>query len=118
MEVSQIMEQISANEEIALNLYNLDPDTPVEELIKAVQEDGINNWHLNLQLLQQIKEDELDEAFANYIDKIYHYTGIRQETYRLILKAIEEDTDKYDPEIEEKDKAIQVLVDEIEAMVL
>lgn len=118
-EIAQKMEQIAANEEKALKMYRMDPNTASKaELLKAVMDEGVFYWNLNLQLLQEIQQYELEEPYATYVNKLFIYTRVRQETYLLIMKSIEEDTDMYNPEIERKNRSVEVLLQEIEQMAL
>lgn len=118
-EITQKMEQISINEEKALKVYRMDSNTSSkEELLNAVKDEGIFYWNLNLQLLQEIQQVELEESYAKYVNKLFIYTRTRQETYILIMKSIGEETDKYNSEIEQKNRSIEVLLKEIEQMAL
>lgn len=116
-EIELKMERISINEEKALRFYNMDPYTSSkEELLSAVKDEGIFYWNQNLQLLEEIQEVELEETYAEYVNKLFIYTRVRQETYILMMKAIEEETDVYNSEIEKKNRSILVLLEEIEQM--
>lgn len=118
-EVAEKMEQISINEERALRFYSMDPNTSSkEELLNAVKDEGIFYWNQNLQLLQEIQKVELEESYAQYFNKLFIYTRVRQETYILIMKAIEEETDIYNSKIEKKNRSILALLEEIEQVAL
>jgi hypothetical protein len=118
-EMTQKMEQIAVNEKKALKIYRMDLNTSTkEELLNAVKDEGIFYWNQNLQLLQEIQQYELEESYAKYVDKLFIYTRTRQETYILIMKSISEDTDKYNSEIEQKNRSIEVLMKEIQQMTL
>lgn len=116
-EISLKLDKIIENEEKALGLYRLDLNTSTkEELISAVKDEGILLWTQNLKLLQEIEEYDLEKPFADYISKLSIYTRTRLETYILIMKSIEEDTDKYGFEIDRKNKSIEAQLKEIESM--
>lgn len=117
-EVTQKLERIYQNENTALKFYSLGPETPREDLIQTLKDEGIFYWDLNLKLLDEIQQLELEGSYRNYIDKIYAYTKLRQETYNLLLKALQEDTDKYDRDIEQKNRSVQAVLDEIDQMTL
>ena len=118
-EIHQKMEQIAVNEDKALKIYRMDPNTTSrEDLIKVVEDEGIFYWNTNLQLLQEVQQYELEESYARYIGKLIEYTQVRQATYVLIKKSIDEETNKYNTEIERKNKAVEVLLQEIDQMSL
>ena len=116
MEFDQILEEIAANEEEALELYQLPEDTPEDVLIEAFKEKGVKNWETNLGLLDSFEEFEIDDSFILYLSKIKRYTELRKESFLLILKAIEEDSDDYNDNIDAIDEKIERLVLEIEGM--
>ena len=117
-EITQKLEQVFENEEKALKFYSLGPETSNEDLIKAVKEEGVFYWNLNLQLLEEIQKYELEESFGDYISKLFIYTRLRQETYMLILKALHEETDNYDLEIEQKNRSVEAILDELNQMTI
>ena len=86
--------------------------------MQTLKNEGIFYWDLNLKLLDEIKQLELEESYKNYIDKLYAYTELRQETYTLILKALQDDTDKYNSDIEQKNRSVESILNEIEQMTL
>ncbi len=116
-EIAQKLEQISANEEEALKVYQLNPQSSTKEaLITALKDEGIYYWNQNLKLLEEIQQYELVAAHEKYVNKLYVYTRTRQETYILMMKAIGEGTDVYAPQIEMKNKSIEVLLKELDQM--
>ena len=117
--IQQKMEQIGVNEDKALKIYRMDPNTTSrDELIRVVEDEGIYYWNTNLQLLEEIQQYELEESYASYIVKLIEYTKTRQATYVLIKKSIKEETSRYNAEIEDKNKAVEVLLQEIGQMSL
>jgi hypothetical protein len=116
MEIAQLLEQIATNEEEALALYDLAPETSEKELTRAFKEKGVSNWQLNLKLIEEIYDFEIEETFRLYIDKLKDYTMLRRDTFALILKAIQEDSNDYDDKIMINDKQVARLVEEIGKM--
>ena len=116
MEIAQLLEQIASNEEEALALYNLAPETSEKELIRSFKESGLSSWESNLELIEEIYDFDIEGTFKAYMDKLKEYTILRRDTFALILKAIEEDSDVYDEAIAKNDKEVGQLVEEIEKM--
>ena len=59
MEIAQLLEQISMNEEEALALYDLPPETSENDLIQGFKKQGVSNWELNLKLIEEIYDFEI-----------------------------------------------------------
>ncbi len=118
-EIHRKMEQIAINEDKALKIYRMDPNTVSrEDLIRVVEDEGIFYWNTNLQLLEEIQHYELEESYVRYVRKLMEYTRIRLATYVLIKKSIDEGTNKYNTEIESKNTEIERLLQEIDQMSL
>jgi hypothetical protein len=118
MEIADLLEQISENEDEALDLYDLDQETPQDELVSLFKQNGIANWETNLSLIEELLEFDLEEQFENYIQKLKEYTRVRSAVFKLILKAIEEDSDDYNDEIDDLEKKVAILLEEIEQIEL
>ena len=116
MEITQLLEQIASNEEEALALYDLAPETSEKDLIRAFKQSGVSNWESNLELIKEIYDFDIEGTFKSYMDQLKEYTTLRKDTFALILKAIEEDSDVYDEAISKNDKRVGQLVEEIEKM--
>jgi rhomboid protease GluP len=116
MDVDEILDEIAQNEQEALEVYQLPEDTSEMDLIKAFKHAGIANWETNLTLLDEVAEFELDDSFENYINKLKKYYTLRRDTFKLILKAIEEDTDDYNDQIDQYDAEIESLIKEIDEL--
>ena len=116
MEIPQLLEQIASNEEEALALYDLAPETSEKELIRAFKLSGVSNWESNLELIKEIYDFDIEGTFRSYMDKLKDYTILRRDTFALILKAIQEDSDVYDEAISKNDMQVGQLVEEIEKM--
>ena len=118
MEIADLLEQISDNEDEALDLYDLDPETPQDELIALFKQTGIANWETNLSLIDELMALDLEVQFERYIQKLKEYTVVRSSVFKLILKAIEDDSDQYDEEIDKLEKKVSTLLEEIEQIEL
>ena len=117
MEITQKMELISSNEDKALKIYSMDPNSVSKEaMLNAVRNEGIKYWNNNIRLLDEIKQYDLESGYLAYIDKLQEYMIVRKETYQLIEKSILEDSDKYNEAIQEKNMKVESLLNEIGQM--
>ena len=116
MEFEQILDEIAANEEEALELFELPEDTEEAVLIDAFRLKGIQNWQTNLILLDKLADFEIDEGFNLYLDNLKKYTNLQKDSFSLILKAIQEDSDDYNDQIDELNEKIEALIQKIQTM--
>ncbi len=88
------------NEQEALKLFDLIENDEKEEAIQFINEKGIFLWNQNLSLLQDMNQiPGLDPEYIDQNKVFTQYCLLRIKSYKLIEKALIEDTDKYQPEI-------------------
>ncbi len=88
------------NEQEALKLFDLIENDEKEEAIQFINEKGIFLWNQNLLLLQEMNQIQgLDQEYKNQNKVFTQYCQLRIKSYKLIEKALIEDTDQYQPEI-------------------
>jgi len=102
------------NEEKALHLYSmLDEDNTTEDIILYIDEEAIPAWEQNLQLLDGMDKIEgLSDAFKEQNKQLRQYTVLNIEKFGLIKKAVAEEDDADQVQIEQLDAAIDKLLDE------
>lgn len=107
------MQKFISMEEMALEVYNLPKNTPTETLLAELQDRGIYYWKENIKLLNSIDKLELPDKIRARNQKLLEYCNLRIQSYLAIHKAITEDTDKYQSEIEEYNRRIEAIINEL-----
>ncbi len=100
-------------EKMALEVYAFSPDTPKEERLYGLNERGIYYWNENIKLLDELDELDLPKEYKEYDEKLRNYCKLRIKSYELMHKAVEENTDKYQIEIESYDKQIMAAIENL-----
>jgi rhomboid protease GluP len=106
------MEQFVANEEKALKIYNL-PNATNEEILIEIENNGLRYWKENLEIIYSLDNLDLPEQIRERNSKLKEYCELRIKSYELIYKAIKEDNNKYDTEINNYNLKIENIVNEL-----
>jgi len=107
------MKEFVSNELMALHFFNLPHDTPKEKQLSELKDKGIYYWNQNLELIEQLNALDVPEVVKAKNDKLLEYCQLRISSYELIYKAIEEDTDIYDSDIEAYNNKINQIINDI-----
>ncbi len=88
------------NEQEALTLFDLIEKNETEAAIQFIHKKGITLWNQNLALLQEMNQLQgLDQEYIDQNNLFIQYCQLRIKSFKLIEKALIENTDKYQPEI-------------------
>jgi len=108
------LEQFFVNEETSMQVFNEFETEPLNYLIKEVKK-SIELWKENNEIIDRIDQIEnLPQEFIDQDKLLGEYSLLRIEHFELILKAIGEDTDKYNPQIETIGSKIDKIIDELD----
>lgn len=107
------LQQFVSMEAMALEVYNLPEGTPDEKILSEIKNRGLYYWNENLKLIDSFKRLDLPLQVRVRNRKLKEYCELRIRSYELIYKAIEEDTDIYENEINEYNKKIETIIAEL-----
>lgn len=107
------MKEFVTNEIKALEVFKLPEGTPKEDIIKAIKDIGTNLWHENIKLLESFNDLNLPKGVITRNKLLKDYCEYRIESYNLIYYAMSESSDKYNSQIEECNKKIELKVREL-----
>lgn len=102
-----------SNERMALEVYNLSPNSPNDQILYGLKERGIYYWNENIKLIEEVEKLDLPSEVHNRNTKLKQYCELRIKSYQLLYKAISEDTDIYKLQIENYDKQIGAIINEL-----
>ncbi|WP_397362459.1 hypothetical protein [Olleya sp. R77988] len=95
------IEQFSKNETESLTFYDNISTKNNTTLISELDNLVIPKWKQNVDIIKELNTvDGLSSDLLNQNKTLLKYSELRLETFLLIKKAISEDTDKYDKQIE------------------
>lgn len=99
--------EFNKNEEEALQLFVIIENSDAEKVISHIDSIGLPAWERNLKLLEELDNIEgLYDQFKKQNETLRQYTKLRMKSFALIRKAIIENTNKYDKEIDDLNRNI------------
>jgi rhomboid protease GluP len=107
LQYDEKMKRFAILESMALEVYRLPEGTPNEKVLEELKERGIYYWNENLVLLESLNKLDLPETVDKRTELLKEYCELRIKSYELIYKRIEENTDKYDPQLKQYDEKIE-----------
>jgi rhomboid protease GluP len=109
----ETMKKFASLESLALGIYHKDGSTSNEELLKEIRDRGIVNWKECIKLIGEADQLNLPDELHFRNRTLIEYCELRIRSYEVLYKAIEEDTDKYEIEIQDYNRQIE---DKIKAL--
>ncbi|MBS1556528.1 MAG: rhomboid family intramembrane serine protease [Bacteroidetes bacterium] len=107
------MKKFVSLESMAMEVYHKDGNTPDAELLKEIKDRGIYYWKESVKVINEADKLNLPEELHRKNEKLLEYCQLRIESYQLLYKAIEEDTDKYKNDIQDYNQKIEALIKEL-----
>lgn len=100
-------------EELALEVYNLPQDTPNDKLLYSINDIGIYYWNENIKLIDSFEELNLPGEIRVRNGILKEYCQLRIKCYELLYKAISENTNQYQQQIEDYNLQIEAKIKEL-----
>jgi len=107
------MKAFISMELMALEVYNLPEETPTEQILTELKDRGIYYWNENLKLIESCKELDLPLDIRTRNSKLKKYCELRIKSYELIYKAIAEDSDQYENEMNDYNQQLEKIITEL-----
>ena len=107
------MKEFVAMESMALGVFSLPEGTSTEKILYELKYGGIYYWNENLKLVESLNDLDLPQLIIERNAKLKEYCELRVKSYELYYKAISEDTDKYQMEINDYNNKIETIVKEL-----
>lgn len=109
----QKMEKFVAQEALALEVYNLPEGSSNASILYGLQERGIYYWRENLKILNTVDKLSLPAHLVERNRLLREYCQLRIRHYRLLYKAIDEETEAYQKQIEHYDRQLGIVLQKI-----
>jgi rhomboid protease GluP len=107
------MNTFIAMESMALEVFSLPGGTPTEKILYELKDRGIYYWNENLKLIESLNDLDLPQPIKERNVKLKEYCELRIKSYELYYKAISENTDKYQMEINDYNNKIETIIKEL-----
>lgn len=102
-----------SNESMAIEVFSLPENTPKDQLLYGLKERGIYYWNENIKLIDEVEKLDLPAEIHHKNSKLKQYCELRIKSYELLYKAVSENTEIYKFQIENYDKQIVALINEL-----
>ena len=107
------LESFSSIEKKALEIYKLPRDAPKDELLSDISLNGIDLWNENKEIINKAEKLKIPELLHEKDRKLLDYCDLRLNSYTLIYKKINENTNIYDDSLEVYNEQIQELINSL-----
>lgn len=84
--------------------------TSIEVILADINDTGIYYWNENLKLVTSFENLNLPDVLKIRNDMLQRYCELRIDRYTLLYKAIEQDTEEYDDELDGYDQKIDAVI--------
>lgn len=108
-----LMNDFVSSERLALEVYSLPSNTPTEKILYNIKDRGLYYWNECLTILKSCEELDLPLELRHRNKKIKEYCELRIKYYELLYKSISENSDQYNPQLEEYDQLLQAKINEL-----
>ena len=101
------MKRFVTLESMAMDIYRMSPDNSKENLLYEIQERGLYFWNENIKMIDSCDHLLLSSSTKDRNRQLKEYCQLRVNSYELMSKAIQEESNRYDAEITAINKQIE-----------
>lgn len=94
------LKQFMFNETRAVTVYNAPQDTNIEKLRDLFRDTGLYYYKQNLTLADEMGKLNVPDKLKQRTGKLKEYCNLKIQTFELIVKALSENTNAYDNQIQ------------------
>ncbi len=84
----------------ALSIYKLPATTPKDSMLYYIKKKGINNWTQCMNTINNLNTLPFPEYYKKNLDILKGYINLRINSYELLYKNYEQDTDIYNAQLD------------------
>lgn len=107
------MKEFISMEATALSIYNMPQDTPNDKILSDIKNKGIYHWNESIKLIDNFEHLDLPLEIKTRNSLLKQYCELRIKSYELLYKAVDEDSDQYNAQMEDYNKQIEAKIKEI-----
>lgn len=107
------IKEFTDTETFALSVFKLPEDTPKEDKLFTLRDEGLNYWNQNLQLIKSFENLKLPPPAVKRNALLKQYCELRIQSYELMYRAIAEESDQFDAEILSVNRKIENIIEQL-----
>lgn len=107
------MKDFQEMEKMALEVYNQANYYPKENLLYNIKDRGIYYWNENINIIDEVDKLDLPKEIHERNAKMKKYCELRIKLFNLLYKSISEGSNKYNSEIQNYNKQIEHIINDI-----
>ena len=112
---SRTMEHFGALEELALEAMQSSDTTSKDVYLNQLKKTALNDWAECVNLFDEAEKFDLSPRLQTVRADMLNYSKHRVQQTLLVIKAAEEETDKYQNSIDSIQKEINIVMEKIQA---
>lgn len=107
------MNEFAKFESMALKIYDPSTFTSDQEILIEIRTNGLHYWEECLRVINEANQLPVPAQLKERNKKLIDYCHLRIKNYELIYKAINENTERYQFVIEENNKRIETIINQL-----
>lgn len=107
------MKEFASKESMALEMYRMPEGTPKENILREINTRSIYYWNENLNVIKGMDLLNIPDELHKRNKRLTAYCELRIKSCELISRTVDEETDKYNGEIEDVNKQIEAIIAEL-----
>lgn len=111
---NQKLTTFSQLEKTAIDALNNIENRPKTEQLEIIKHKGIESWEKAIDLFPQSEMEDMPTSISQQFQTFKRYSELRLESYKIIYKAIDEETNIYDDQISIYTQQIDSIISSLE----
>lgn len=107
------IKEFTDTEAFALSVFKLPEDTPKEEKLFSLRDEGLNYWNQNLALVKSFERLKLPEHLVKRNGLLKEYCELRIKSFELMYRAVAEGSPRFDKEIASVNKKLEAVIEKL-----
>lgn len=107
------IKEFTDTEAFALSVFKLPEETPKEEKLFSLRDEGLNYWNQNLALVKSFEKLHLPGHLVKRNGLLKEYCELRIKSFELMYRAVAEESPRFDEEIASVNQKIEAVIEKL-----
>ena len=107
------MKEFASMETSALEVFTLPQNTPNDKILNMISNQGIKTWENCIVMIDELKQLDLPAEIQERNEVLKYYCSVRISSYKLLYKAVSENSDAYNSQIDSCNTKIQEILNKV-----